>query len=182
VPHAAYVVQHCTTHHVERRGNLRDFALLADALGDMTRAEIEQLRGALDAMPDRILYQRFLTNALAVSRGSGVPDDPATSRVMAAHYMLCERWPKDTGFVPHTLRLMTTFFLGPSRDLTRGARGFLFNPIRDESRWMMHPLATRLPRLSRFVSYIVRTPYRLALLSYAAWVAIRFHLDYDARP
>ena len=179
VAHAAYVTQHCTTHHVERRGNSRDLMLLADVLRDFSADEIEQLRAQLNALPDRDLYARFLNRALAASREEGVNDDPQTALVVAAHYAFSERWPRDDRFISTSLRLMATWFLGPSRDMSRAVRNFLLNKMLDESRWLAHPFAKRAPRFWRGVAYVVRTPYRLALLTYAASVAIRFRLDYD---
>ena len=44
---------------------------------------------------------------------------------------------------------------------------------------MAHPLARRFPSAFRTVSYVIRTPYRIALLLYAAAIAIRFRLDFE---
>jgi hypothetical protein len=179
VPNAVYVIQHCTTHHPNRRGNLRDMMLLADALRSCTPDEHRELSDLLDRSSERDLYQRFLTRSLAITRGQTPIEDQRSVLQAAAHYAFSLRWPKAIGPVQYSVRGMATFFFGPASDLARAARVYLFGPVRDHSFWNSHPLTDRLPRLSVIAGYIIRTPYRLALLLYAATLAMAFRLDFD---
>jgi putative nucleotidyltransferase-like protein len=179
VEHVAYVVQHATTHHPHRRSNLRDLLLLADALRDCNARELGELTDRLRANPERRLYLRALSAARSVSSGTRSEDDAATALIAAANYAFGLRWPDSAGPVQQLARGMVAFFFGTASDVGRAIGIYLLSRTTPRSYWLRHPFARRAPRLSMIMSYIVRTPYRVALLLYAAAVATAFRLDFD---
>jgi hypothetical protein len=179
VPHAAYIIQHCTTQHPSRRGNLRDLMLLAETIRTFSTDELEELSAALQTSPERALYEGFLMRARAINTGTALACDPSVALMAAAHYALSLRWPNTVGPVRQSLRGMSTYFFGSRSDVGRALRIYLLKPVEPGSFWMPRALSTRVPRLARLTSYVLRTPYRAALLLYSASVAMAFRLDYE---
>jgi len=179
VDHVSYIIQHATTHHPHRRSNLRDHLLLADALRDCTARELGELTTRLSANPERTLYLRTLSAGRSLSVGTRSEDDEGTALIAAANYAFGLRWPESVGPVRQLARGMVAFFFGPASDVGRAIRIYLLGRTTPRSYWLRHPFARRAPRVAMIMSYFVRTPYRVALLLYAAAVATAFRLDFD---
>lgn len=162
VAHAIYSMQHSTTHHVVRRGHLRDVVLLADALASCSASQRREIDEAVATSPAADIYRK----SLAISTGIG---DPFES-IAAAKYAMAVRWPRGSGSL-FPLRLHhVPFFVASTQDGWRIVRSYLAGDVPTRSRWYSTTVAQRAPRLAGWIAIAVRTPYRVVALA-AAWAA-----------
>jgi hypothetical protein len=164
VAHILYCLQHATTHHVVRRGHLRDVVLVANALERCTEEEQREVDAAISTSPAAPAYRA----SLGFSRTMRDPFE----LIAAAKYEMAVRWPGGAGPL-FPLRLHhVPFFVASGDDGWRIIRSYLAGGVATDSRWYSTTIARRAPQLARWIAIVVRTPYRVVALA-AAWVAAR---------
>ncbi len=169
--HLWHLLVHSTVHHVERRGQLRELLLLADALRGASADDERTVEARAAAHRAGDAMAASLGMARALVQGSAPPDPFAG--VAAARYALAA-WPRPALPAP------TARAFGAAAVALAAGGGEYARLWRGADHSAVAPLAFRgarvLDRAAPSAAWLLRTAWRSAHLAAATLPALRLHL------
>ncbi len=177
--HLWHVMFHTVVDHPYRRGRIRDLVVLADALGDCSETDLDEVTKRSAASPHAATFARLLEAVRAHSAGDTIPD--AFEATALEHYTataLMNRLP-----VPSVLRetvwKWTFALLGGREELREVWTDTLAVSLTQSPYRLVSTVERRLPRLGRAWRLIMRL-LRLSLaipIAIVIAIATRYSLD-----